>query len=55
MQGPGYTVTQVNAIDNTGSGGAGGMEFSPPGASKSGGAGASGIVIIRYKRVVDGG
>lgn len=55
MQGPGYTITQVNAIDNTGSGGAGGAEFMPPGASRSGGAGASGIVIIRYKRVIDGG
>ena len=55
MQGPSYTVTQISAITNTGSGGAGGAEVMPPGGSNTGGAGASGIVIIRYKRVVDGG
>ena len=55
MQGPGYSIIYMAAIDNTGSGGAGGAEQMPPGGPTSGGAGASGIVIIRYKRVVDGG
>lgn len=55
MQGPGYSVTKIDAIQNTGSGGAGGVEINPPGVSKVGGNGASGIVILRYKRVVDGG
>jgi len=55
MQGPGYIVSQLNGITNTGSGGAGGAEVMPPGGPKTGGAGASGIVIIRYKRIVDGG
>ena len=55
VQGPGYSVINIDAIQNTGSGGSGGMEINPPGATKAGGNGASGIVILRYKRVVDGG
>ena len=54
-QGPAYVVTRIDAIQNTGSGGSGGVMINPPGGSRTGGNGAGGVVILRYKRVVDGG